>query len=85
MFLVGAISAGRAYPANAGHPIQAQSPTLLNESGSPLSGMKPVNQVTCLVMRLVCFSVPSFVLGSAFPWHHIDTGVSPCGLNIADH
>ena len=82
---MGAISAGRAYPADVGHPMQAQSPTLLNISGLPFSGMEPVNQVTCLIVRLVCFSVPSFILGFAFPWRHVDTGMSPCGLNIADH
>ena len=85
MFSAGAISAGRAYPADAGHPMQTQLPTLSNGSGLPLSGVEPVNQVARLIVRLVCFPVPSFILGFAFPQHHVDTGMSPCGLNIADH
>ena len=85
MFLVGAISAGRVYPANVGHLMQAQSPTLSNGSGLPFSSVELVNQVACLIVRLVCFSVPSFILGFAFPWCHVDTGMSPCGLNFADH
>ena len=85
MFLVGAISVGRAYPADAGHPMQTQLPTLSNGSGLPFSSVEPANQVARLIVRLVCFSVPSFILGFAFPWHHVDTGMAPCGLNIADH
>ena len=85
MFSVGATSAGRAYPADAGHPMQTQLPTLSNGSGLPFSSVEPVNQVACLIVRLVCFSGPSFILGFAFPWRHVDTGMSPCGLNIADH
>ena len=76
---------GRAYPADAGYPMQTQSPALSNGSGFPFSSVEPVNQVACLVVRLVCFTVPSFVFGLAFPWHHIHTGMSPCGLNITDH
>ena len=85
MFSVEAISVGRVYPADVGHPMQAQSPTLSNRSGLPFSSMELVNQVACLIVRLVCFSVLSFILGFAFPRCHVDTGVSPCGLNIADH
>ena len=85
MFSVGAISVGRAYPADVGHLMQTQSPTLSNGSGLPFSSVEPVNQVAHLIVRLVCFSVPSFILGFAFQWRHVDTGMSPCGLNIADH
>ena len=72
MFSVGAISTGGAYPADAGHPMQTQSLTLLNGSGLPFSSVEPVNQVACLIVRLVCFSVPSFILGFAFPRCHVD-------------
>ena len=65
--------------------LQAQLPALLNGSGSPLSSMESVNEVAGLVMGLVCFPVPSFILGSAVPGHHVDTGVSSGGLNVADH
>ena len=85
MFSVGAISVGRACPTNAGHPMQTQAPTLTNGSGLPFSSVEPVNQVACLAVGLVCFIVPSSILGFAFPWHHVDTGMSPCGLNITDH
>ena len=85
MFSVGAISVGRAYPADAGHTMQTQLPTLLNGSGLPFSSVEPVNQAACLIVGLVCFIVPPFILGFAFPWYHVDTGMSPCGLNIADH
>ena len=81
-FSVGAISAGRAYPADAGHPMQTQSQTLLNGSGLPFSSVEPVNQVACLIVGLVCFIVPPFIFGFAFPRHHVDTGMSPCGLYI---
>ena len=65
MFSLGAISVGRVYPANAGYPMQTQSLTLSNGSGLPFSSMELVNQVACLIVRLVCFSVSSFILGFA--------------------
>ena len=85
MFSVGTISVGRAYPADVGHPMQTQSLTLSNGSGLPFSSVEPVNQVACLIVGLVCFIVPPFILGFAFPRCHVDTGMSPCGLDIADH
>ena len=85
MFSVGAISTGRAYPANAGHPMQTRALTLTNGSGLPFSSVEPVNQVACLTVGLVCFIVPSSILGFAFPPCYVDTGMSPCGLNITDH
>ena len=85
MFLVGAISVGRAYTAGVGHPMQTQSPTLSNGSGLPFSSVEPVDQVACLIVGLVCFTVPPFILGFAFPRHHVDTGMSLCGLYITDH
>ena len=85
MFSVGAISAGRVNPADAGHPMQTQAPALTNGSDLPFSSMEPVNQVACLIVGLVCFIVPSSILGFTFPRRHVDTSMSPCGLYIADH
>ena len=84
MSMVGSIP-GKVHPAIMGHSVQAQLPALLNGSGSPFSSMEPVNEVAGLVVGLVCFPVPSFILGSVFPGCHVDTGVSSGGLNVADH
>ena len=78
MFFVGATSVGGAYPANVGHMMQAQAPTLPDGSCSSFWCMESVHQMTCLVMGLVGFLIPSLVLSSALPRCHIDTGVSPC-------
>ena len=82
MFFVGATLAGGAYPANAGHTMQAQAPTLLDGSCSSFCCMESVHQMTCLVMGLVGFLIPFLVLSSALPRHHIDTGVSLVDLML---
>ena len=68
-----------------GHSVQAQSPVLLNGSGSPLSSVESVDEVAGLVMELVHFPVPSLILGCAALECNVDTGVSSGGLNVANH